>query len=133
MTVVHDSEESPAEPGAVPSPEEVEAELVAAGVQEPTLADGEERRYPSTIGGAFYLGVLAVVALGLAVTAAGHWRGGVHLVAGALVAAAGLRLVLPTRDAGMLAVRHRALDCSLLAAVGVALWVLASTIPAEPV
>jgi len=130
LTLVHDSEESPAEPGGVPSPEEVEAELVAAGVQEP---DGDERRYPSTIGGAFYLGVLAVVALGLGVTAAGHWRGGVHLMAGALVGAAVLRLVLPARDAGMLAVRHRALDCSLLAIVGVALWFLASTIPSQPV
>lgn len=133
MTIVHDSEESPAEPGGVPSPEEVEAELVAAGVQEPSPPDGEERRYPSTIGGAFYLGVLAVVGLGLIVTAMGHWRGGVHLIAGALVAASVLRLVLPARDAGMLAVRHRALDCSLLAAAGVALWFLASTIPTQPV
>lgn len=127
---MHDSEESPAEPGGVPSPEEVEAELVAAGVQEP---DGEERRYPSTIGGAFYLGILAVVALGLGVTSAGHWRGGVHLIAGALVGASALRLLLPARDAGMLAVRHRALDCSLLAVVGVALWILASTIPDQTV
>lgn len=133
MTIVHDSEESPAEPGGVPSPEEVEAELVAAGVQEPSPPDGEERRYPSTIGGAFYLGILAVVGLGLIVTAMGHWRGGVHLIAGALVAASVLRLVLPARDAGMLAVRHRALDCSLLAVAGVALWLLASTIPTQPV
>jgi hypothetical protein len=132
VTVVPDSEESPAEPGGVPSPEEVEAELVAAGVQEPTPPDGTERRYPSTIGGAFYLGILAVVGAGLAVTAAGHWRGGVHLMSGALVAAAVLRLVLPARDAGMLAVRHRVLDCSLLAVVGVVLWVLASTIPDQP-
>jgi hypothetical protein len=132
LTVVHDSEESPAEPGGVPSPEEVEAELVAAGVQEPTSPEGGERRYPSTIGGAFYLGILAVVAFGLAVVAAGHWRGGVHLISAGLVAAAGLRLVLPARDAGMLAVRHRALDCSLLATVGVALWLLASTIPNQP-
>ena len=130
MTLVHDSEESPAEPGGVPSPEEVEAELVAAGVQQP---EGEERRYPSTIGGALYLGVLTVVAFGLVVTAFGHWRGGVHLIAGALVGAAALRLVLPARDAGMLAVRHRALDCSLLAATGAALWILASTIPNQPV
>jgi hypothetical protein len=132
VTLVHDSEESPAEPGGVPSPEEVEAELVAAGVQEPTL-EGDERRYPSTIGGAFYLGVLAVVGLGLVVTATGHWRGGVHLIAGAMAGAAVLRLVLPSRDAGMLAVRHRALDCALLGAVAVALWVLASTIPMRPV
>jgi hypothetical protein len=133
VTLVHDSEETPAEPGGVPSPEEVEAELVAAGVQEPTYVEGEERRYPSTIGGAFYLGILAVVGLGLVVTATGHWRGGVHLIAGALAAAALLRLVLPSRDAGMLAVRHRALDCTLLAVVAVSLWLLASTIPTQPV
>ena len=121
------------EPGSVPSPEEVEAELVAAGVQEPSAARGAERRYPSTIGGAIYLGILAVVVFGLAVTAAGHWRGGVHLIAGALVAAAAARLVLPARDAGMLAVRHRALDCSMLAVAGAVLWFLASTIPDQPV
>jgi hypothetical protein len=132
VTLVHGSEESPAEPGGVPSPEEVEAELVAAGVQEPS-EDGAERRYPSTIGGAFYLCVLGVVVAGLVVTTAGHWRGGVHLISGALGGAAVLRLVLPARDAGMLAVRHRALDCSLLAIVGAVLWFLASTIPDQQV
>ncbi|WP_459984672.1 DUF3017 domain-containing protein [Nocardioides sp. AN3] len=129
---MHESEESPAEPGGVPSPEEVEAELVAAGVQEPSGTAGAERRYPSTIGGACYLAVLAVVVLGLVVTATGHWRGGVHLIAGALVAAAAFRLVLPSRDAGMLAVRSRALDCVLLAVMGIALWILAGTIPDQP-
>lgn len=129
MTVNPDSEERPAEQAGVPSPEEVHAELVAAGVQEPVPADGHERRYPSTIGGACYLGILALVALGLVVVATGRWRGGVHLISAALVAAAGLRLVLPAREAGMLAVRHRALDCSILGVVGVTLWVLASTIP----
>jgi hypothetical protein len=120
------SADTPAEGVPVPSPEEVEAELVAAGVQAP---EGTERRYPSTIGGACYLVVLGVVAVGLGVVASGHWRGGIHVVAGALVGAAALRLVLPARDAGMLAVRHRMLDATLLGVMGVALWVLASTIP----
>jgi Protein of unknown function (DUF3017) len=131
LTLVADGSgaETPADGVPVPSPEEVEAELVAAGVQAP---DGVDRRYPSTIGGACYLVILAVVGAGLVVVASGHWRGGIHVVAGALVAAAALRLVLPARDAGMLAVRHRMLDATLLAGMGVALWVLASTIPDSP-
>ena len=91
------------------------------------------RRHPSTIGGACYLGVLLVVLAGLGVVAAGHWRGGIHVVALALVAAAGARLVLPSRDAGMLAVRNRFLDATLLAVVGIVLWVLASTIPDQSI
>lgn len=135
--MTHDAAESPDTPGGagaehVPTPEEVAAELVAAGVQEPGT-EGEVRRYPSTIGGALYLCVLAATFVGLGVVATGHWRGGVHIVAGALVAAAGMRLVLPARDAGMLAVRNRFLDATLLTAVGVALWLLASTIPEQTV
>lgn len=112
----------------VPTPDEVAAELVAAGVQAP---EDDVRRYPSTIGGVCYLLVLAATLVGLGVVTTGHWRGGVHVVAGALLAAAGLRLVLPAKDAGMLAVRHRLLDSGLLAAVAVALWFLASTIPEQ--
>ena len=44
-----------------------------------------------------------------------------------------LRLVLPEDDAGMLAVRHRALDVAFLVLIGTALFVLASTIPDQPV
>jgi hypothetical protein len=131
LTLVADGSgaETPAEGIPVPSPEEVEAELVAAGIQAP---DGVDRSYPSTIGGMCYLVILGVVAAGLVVVATGHWRGGIHVVAGALVAAAALRLVLPARDAGTLAVRHRMLDTTLLGGMGVALWVLASTIPDSP-
>lgn len=89
----------------------------------------ESRRYPSTIGGACYLVILALTVIGLVVVALGHWRGGVHAVAVALVAAGVVRAVLPRRDAGMLEVRNRWFDTVLLVAVGVAVWVLASTIP----
>ena len=44
-----------------------------------------------------------------------------------------MRLVLPAREAGMLAVRHRAVDCVMLAGVGGVLIFLASTIPNQPV
>ncbi len=89
----------------------------------------DERRYPSTIGGACYLVILAVVGVALVVVGVGHWRTGIHLVAVSLGAAAVLRLVLPQRDAGMLAVRSRFLDAGLLAVGGGALYFLASTIP----
>ena len=93
----------------------------------------EERRYPSTIGGAFYLGVLVATAVGMAlVYQADDWRLGVRVVAGALVAAAACRLLLPQRDAGMLAVRHRLVDVSLLVLIGAGLFFLAGTIPDRP-
>ena len=120
-----DFEETPAaddEPAPdLPSEEELALELA------------EARRYPSTIGGAFYIGVLVVAAIGIGIVWSGSWRNGVRVIAGAVLFAALLRLVLPARDAGMLAVRHRILDCLLLACVGGTLIFLAATIPNQPV
>ncbi|MBJ7357329.1 DUF3017 domain-containing protein [Nocardioides sp.] len=98
----------------------------------PGDGDEEERRYPSTIGGAFYLVILAVCGAGIAIVASGDWRLGVRVLAVALMVAAGLRLVLPSRDAGMLAVRHRAIDVTVLAALGGLIYFLASSIPEQP-
>jgi hypothetical protein len=95
-------------------------------------AEPAGRRYPSTIGGACYLVVLAASAVGLGITARGDWRLGVRWIAASLVVAAVLRLVLPAREAGMLAVRRRSLDVTLLAVVGVALFVLSVAIPNQP-
>jgi hypothetical protein len=89
----------------------------------------DTRRYPSTIGGACYLTVVAVAAAGIAVAAVGPWRTGVRIVGVGLVVAAVTRLVLPDRDAGMLAVRHRYLDAGILTAAGAALVALATSIP----
>ncbi|WP_323793841.1 DUF3017 domain-containing protein [Nocardioides sp.] len=98
----------------------------------PELHEPVERRYPSTIGGACYLVVLLVASLGIALVALSDWRVGVRVVAGALGAAALLRLVLPRRDAGMLAVRHRSIDVIMLGGVAAALWFLAGDIPDQP-
>lgn len=92
----------------------------------------EERRYPSTIGGAFYLLVLVATAVGVGIVTTGDWRLGIRCVGGALAFAALSRLVLPARDAGMLAVRNRFVDCFLLAGLGAALFFLAATIPNQP-
>jgi hypothetical protein len=121
-------EPEPAAPGAAASDD--------AGASKPAppqlaLVGEESRRYPSTIGGAFYLAVLLVTGLALVVVSLGHWRGGVHILAGAMIAAALARAFLRRRDLGMLEVRSRWFDVSLLGAVGIALWVLASTIPAQ--
>lgn len=107
--------------------------------EEPQVTDepGDEppapRRYPSTIGGGFYLVVLALTTAGVVVAAASDWRTGVRMIGGALAFAAVLRLVLRDRDAGMLAVRHRALDVAILVVIGGALFVLAASIPDQPV
>ena len=91
------------------------------------------RRYPSTIGGAFYLSILAVAGTALFITYRHDWRLGIQILGGSCLAAALIRLVLANRDAGMLAVRNRFIDVSLLTGAGIALIVLATTIPDMPV
>jgi hypothetical protein len=134
--------EPPAEPALegggdppVPSPEEIAEELDAAAqeLEEAEEAEqAEDRRYPSTVGGAFYLVVLATATVGLAIVWGGDWRLGIRCLAAGLCLAALLRLVLPRRDAGMLAVRHRLVDTLLLGGLGAALFFLATTIPNQP-
>lgn len=122
MTEPEETPDVGADPIAdVPSEDEVATELE------------DLRRYPSTIGGAFYIGVLIVAAIGIGIVWSGSWRGGVRVLAGAVIAAAVLRLCLPARDAGMLAVRHRVVDCLVLAGIGGTLLFLAATIPNQPV
>jgi uncharacterized membrane protein YraQ (UPF0718 family) len=75
--------------------------------------------------------VLVAVGVGLVVAAASDWRLGLRIISGGLAVAGGLRLVLPEKDAGMLAVRHRLLDVGILVAVGAVLLVLAATIPEQ--
>lgn len=99
----------------------------------PESAEPEGRRYPSTIGGLIYIGVLAVSAAGLVIVVRSDWRLGVKWIAGALVLAALVRLVIPSQQAGMLAVRRRAIDVVILAGLGVALWFLSTSIPNQPV
>lgn len=120
------SEQDPADTAGI----EPEADAEAAPE---TAPEPEERRYPSTIGGAFYLLILAGTGIGVGVAASGDWRLGIRCVGGALCFAAVCRLVLRNRDAGMLAVRSRFVDALILAGLGLALFFLALTIPDRPV
>ncbi|MEP9361865.1 DUF3017 domain-containing protein [Nocardioides sp. CN2-186] len=115
-----------------PEQDDPEVEPISAEEMGSEHLDDEGRRYPSTIGGAFYLAVLAVSAIAIGIVTTGAWRAGIRWFGGALVFAALIRVVLPAKDAGMLAVRRRWFDCLLLAGVGVALIVLASSIPDQP-
>lgn len=73
-----------------------------------------------------YLIVLAGVAAGLATVRGGQQdvRSGTLVVAGALLAGALARLMLPERRAGMLRSRRRLLDVAVLATLGVGLLVV---------
>jgi len=121
-----DHPDPPAEPPEPP-------ESVPPVSAEPPPEDPDEpRRYPSTIGGAFYLLVLGVVAVAMVVVALDEWRSGIRLMGGALIFAAAVRLVLRRRDAGMLAVRHKVLDAAILIVLGGSLIFLAGSIPDQP-
>jgi hypothetical protein len=139
---------------AVPDPDDVPEDVAEVDHVEPVdpaaaTAPGEDgpphedvhveafeeapRRYPSTIGGAFYLSILAVAGTALFITYRHDWRLGIQILGGSCLAAALIRLVLANRDAGMLAVRNRFIDVSLLTGAGIVLIVLATTIPDMPV
>ena len=125
--------EPPLDDRAIVPPESVppvSAEGLVDG-EAPTSED-EPRRYPSTIGGAFYLLVLAVVTVAMLIVAFGEWRTGIRLMGGSLIFAALVRLALRARDAGMLAVRHKVLDAAILIALGGLLIFLAGSIPDQP-
>lgn len=74
--------------------------------------------------------VLLVAAAGLATVALGAWRPGAFVVGLSLLLAGGLRLTLRERQAGLLVVRSRAFDATLLLVLGFTLVALANTIPA---
>jgi hypothetical protein len=75
--------------------------------------------------------VLAFALGGLGYSAAvpEHWLRGVLVMAGAMVLAGLFRLVLPTRQAGLLAVRGRLADVLCYAGVGTALWFVGLALP----
>lgn len=76
------------------------------------------------------LAVLAGVAGGLLAAWLDRWQVGTFLIGASLLLAAGLRLTLRERQAGLLVVRSRAFDAAVLLVLGFSLVALANTIPA---
>jgi hypothetical protein len=74
--------------------------------------------------------VLAVAGTGIGYAAAQpqHWLRGVLMLAGAMVLGGVLRLVLPARQAGLLAVRSRFVDVLCYAGSGIAIILLAAAL-----
>jgi hypothetical protein len=62
--------------------------------------------------------VLTGAALGLVIVALHHFRWGNLILGGSLLLAAFMRLVLPTRQAGLLAIRSRFTDVLTMLALG---------------
>jgi hypothetical protein len=73
--------------------------------------------------------VLLAVGVGLLMVTFEHWRRGLVVVGLALVGAGVLRLLLPLRRLGFLAVRSRPVDVVLLVGVGVTLTAFTLAIP----
>ena len=119
-------------------PEHVPAVSAEALVDGATAGAGSgdaaevERRYPSTIGGAFYLLAFLVVVVGLVLVAVGQWRTGIRTFGAAMLFAAAVRLLLKPRDAGMLAVRNKPVDVGILVTLGAVVIWLATSIPDQP-
>jgi hypothetical protein len=75
------------------------------------------------------LAVLVMVGIGLLLVTFDHWRRGLVVIGLSLIIAGLLRLLLPVRRVGFLAVRSRPMDVVLLAGTGLVLTVVALMIP----
>ncbi|WP_420174641.1 DUF3017 domain-containing protein [Luteococcus sp. OSA5] len=73
--------------------------------------------------------VMVALLTSLGVTATGHWRRGAFAIGCSVLLAGALRAVLPARVAGLLAVRQRWFDATLLLLVGGAMLVLTLLVP----
>jgi len=93
----------------------------------------EVREFPRRRGVRLPQWPITVVLLGIAASlvafATGHFRVASVLLAASVLIAMFLRLLLPTADAGLLVVRSRAVDVTVLAVLGVGIAVLATWVP----
>lgn len=75
------------------------------------------------------LAVLAIVAVGVALAALGHWRRAAVVIASALLVAGLLRMVLPRRLAGLLVVRRVSFDAAVYLGLGILMAAAALVVP----
>ncbi|CAM05816.1 Protein of unknown function (DUF3017) [Saccharopolyspora erythraea NRRL 2338] len=79
-----------------------------------------------------FAAVVLVALIGFLRIAMQHWRQGSVLIGVALVLAAVLRALLTNEQAGLLAIRSRAIDILLYGGLGVVIVVVAMTITRGP-
>jgi hypothetical protein len=85
-------------------------------------------RRPRTPGGAIFLVVLVLTAVGLAVVMSVSWRIGLIMMGSAMIFGGLARLVIPENHAGVLRVRRKFADAAFMAGVGAMILILAITI-----
>lgn len=73
--------------------------------------------------------VLAGVVAAIITTATGHWLGGSMIFAASVMGAGLLRLVLPAHCAGLLVVRRRWVDVTILLGLGAVMMLVALLVP----
>lgn len=88
----------------------------------PLRARGWWRQWPILV-------VLAGVVIALVLVSLDYFRRGSVVLAGSVLLAAFLRLLLPDREAGLLAVRSRRVDVTVLGVLGALLAVFAFWVP----
>src|SRR5262245_41790815 len=96
--------------------------MVPGPIVQPARVERRWREWPIAL-------VLSCVTISLIVVAANHFRRGSVLLAASVLLATGLRLVLPARQAGLLAVRSRRVAVIALCRLGGGLMVLALVVP----
>jgi len=114
------------EPTVAPADVEVVEDVRVIGVAdvpeavavEPQERRGVLRELPLAL-------IIGGAGLGLVIIGLHHFRWGNLVIAGSLLAGAFLRLVLPTRRAGLLAIRSRFTDVVTMSAMGGSLMLLA--------
>ena len=87
----------------------------------------QRRRHPVLAHLPFAM-VMAVVALGLLRILLYHWRQGTVLIGAALILAAALRALLRDEQAGLIAIRGRAVDVLTYGSLGVCVIAVSMTI-----
>ncbi|MDO5067356.1 MAG: DUF3017 domain-containing protein [Propionibacteriaceae bacterium] len=75
---------------------------------------------------------VAILLVGVVVTAFGHWRRGAVIIAFAILVAAGARAILPDHLSGLLVARGRLVDVLLMGGLGVAIALCALIVPPGP-
>ena len=73
--------------------------------------------------------VVLVMVMSMVAAVLGHWRWASALMAAALLLGAALRLILPRSVAGLLVIRRRWIDVTVMAALGVSTLVMAMIVP----